>query len=92
MSKKLTIELSDELATFAQAKVTAGEYESLDEAIAAGVRNLQDHDAVIEQWIREKVIPAYDEWLKNPDDVLTADEVFDSINAELDAIEAKKAS
>lgn len=88
----MTIELSDELASFAQAKVAAGEYASLDEAVAAGVRNLQDHDAMIERWFREEVIPSYDQWIADGKPTRSSDEVFRDLEVRIKARTARKAS
>lgn len=79
MSKKLTIEISDDLANFAQAKVAAGDYASVDEAVAAGVRNLQEHDAMIDRWLRDEVMPTYERWKAGLEKTYTADEVFDKL-------------
>ena len=92
MTKRVTIDLPDDLVSFAEAKVAAGEYASLDAAVAAGVQGLQQEDARLERWLQEEVAPDYDAWLANPDDVLTEDEVFDALEAELDQIDVAKAS
>ena len=88
MTNRVTIDLPEDLVRFAEAKVAAGEYASLDAAIAAGVQGLQQADAQLERLLRDEVAPDYDAWLANPDDVLTEDEVFD----ELDQIDVAKAS
>lgn len=92
MSKKLTIELPDELATYAQAKVALGEYVSIDEAVAAGVRNLKDHDAAIDRWVKEEVIPSYNQWVADGKPVLTEDEVSASVEAAIAEATQRKAS
>ena len=92
MSKKLTIELPEELANYASAKVTAGEYASLDDAVAAGMRKLKDHDDFIDRWVREEVIPSYEKWLADGKPVLTEEEVSDSVEAAIEAAEQRKAS
>ena len=92
MTKRVTIDLPEDLVRFAEAKVAAGEYASLDAAIAAGVQGLQQADAQLERSLRDEVAPDYDAWLANPDNVLTEDEVFDELEAELDQIDIAKAS
>ena len=92
MTKRVTIDLPEDLVRFAEAKVAAGEYASLDAAIAAGVQGLQQADAQLERLLRDEVAPDYDAWLANPDNVLTEDEVFDELEAELDQIDIAKAS
>ena len=92
MTKRVTIDLPEDLVRFAEAKVAAGEYASLDAAIAAGVQGLQQADAQLERLLRNEVAPDHDAWLANPDNVLTEDEVFDELEAELDQIDIAKAS
>lgn len=92
MSKKLVIELPDDLVTFAEAKVSAGEYGSLDEAVAAGVRNLHDHDQMIERWVREEVVPSYDKWVADGKPTLSEEEVFAAVEAGIVEAARRKAS
>lgn len=92
MSKRVTIEIPDDLAEFAEAKVSAGEFASVDEAIAAGVQSLKDHDAMIDRWIKEEVIPSYEKWVADGKPVLTEDEVFASVEAAIEEAARRKAS
>lgn len=92
MSKKLTVELPDELATYAQAKVASGEYGSIDEAVADGVRKLRERDTAIDRWVNEEVIPSYDQWVADGKPVLDEDEVFASVEAAIEEAARRKAS
>ena len=92
MSKKLTIELPDDLASYADAKVTAGEFASLDDAVSAAMRGLKDHDDFIDRWVREEVIPSYDKWVADGRPVFTEDEVSEAVEAAIIAAEQHKAS
>lgn len=92
MSKRVSIEIPDDLAEFAEAKVSAGEFASVDEAIAAGVQSLKDHDAMIDRWIKEEVIPSYEKWVADGKPVLTEDEVFASVEAAIEEAARRKAS
>jgi len=92
MSKKLTVELPEDLVAFAAAKVAAGEFASLDEAVAAGVRNLQAEDAAIERWVKEEVIPSYEQWVADGKPVLTEDEVSASVERAIEEAVRRKAS
>lgn len=91
MSKKLVIELPDDLVTFAEEKVSAGEYGSLDEAVAAGVRNLHDHDQMIERWVREEVVPSYDQWVADGKPTRSTEEVFADLEARIRDAASRKA-
>jgi antitoxin ParD1/3/4 len=54
---KRTFSLPAEQAAFIDAKVNSGAYATGSEVIRAGLRALQERDAVFEQWLREEVIP-----------------------------------
>ena len=92
MSTKLTIELPEDLADYAQAKVDSGAYGSLDEAVAAGMRELKDYDDGIELWLREKVIPSHDQWVADGKPVLTEEDVLASVEAAIVEAAHRKAS
>lgn len=91
MSKTVTVQIPDDLAEFAQAKVAAGEFASVDEAIAAGVQALRSHDALIDRWVREEVLPSYERWVAEGKPVLTEDEVDAAVEAAI-VESARKAS
>lgn len=92
MSKKLTIELPEDLASFAEAKVASGAYGSLGEAVLAGVRGLKDQDEFIDRWVKEEVIPSHERWVAKGRPVLTEDEVFASVEAAIEEAARRKAS
>jgi antitoxin ParD1/3/4 len=92
MSKRVTIELPEDLVSYADEKVSVGEFASLDEAVAAGMRGLKDHDDFIDRWIREEVIPSYDKWVADGKPVFTEEEVCESVEAAIVAAEQRKAS
>ena len=92
MSEKRTIELSPEQASFIDAKIAAGEFESPEQAVAAGIQNLQDHDAMIERWLQEEVIPSYDRWVADGKPTLSEDEVFESVERAISEAATRKAS
>lgn len=92
MSKKLTIELPDELVTYAEAKVASGDYRTFDEAVAAGISNLRDEDAMIDRWVKEEVMPSYDQWVADGKPTRSSDDVFDALEARIKERAARKAS
>ena len=92
MSKKLTVELPEDLLAFATAKVAAGEFASLDEAVAAGVRNLQTEDAAIDRWVKDEVIPSYEQWVADGKPLFTEDEVSASVERAIEEAARRKAS
>ena len=51
------------------------------------MRSLKARDEAVEKWLVDQVNAAYDDYMKNPDDVISADDVF----AELKAYHATQA-
>lgn len=92
MSKKLTVELPDDLLGFAEAKVAAGDYASMDEAVAVGMRKLQTEDAAIDRWVTEEVIPSYHQWVADGKPTLSEHEVIVSVEAAIQEAARRKAS
>lgn len=78
---KRTISLPDEHATYIDAKVSSGDYASASEVVRAGLRALQERDKAVEEWLRDKVAPAYDAMLADPSRGLSSKNVFDEIRA-----------
>ena len=60
-AQKRTISLPDEQADFIDAKVASGDYASASEVVRAGLRALKERDDAIERWLREEVVPTYDD-------------------------------
>lgn len=92
MNRKLTVELPEDLIAFATAKVAAGEFASLDEAVAAGMRNLQAEDAALDRWVEEEVVPSYEQWVVDGRPVLTEEEVSASVERAIEEAARRKAS
>lgn len=79
--QKRTFSLTPEQSAFVDRKVASGDYASSSEVIREGLRAMQERDAAIERWLREKVVPTYDYMEQHPDEVLSVDEVFDALDA-----------
>jgi len=86
VSKK-TISLPTSQADYIDAKVASGEYASASEVVREGLRSLQARDAAIENWLREKVVPAALAHHAHPDRALSSEEARKQIFA---GIEARK--
>lgn len=80
-TRQLSVTLPIEMADMVRSKVESGRYASESEVIREGLRTLQDHDEVIERWLREEVIPAYDAMMADPSRGIAIDEVFDNAEA-----------
>ena len=89
---KRTFSLTKQQSEYVDTVVSAGGYVSGSEVIREGIRMLQERERLLEKWLKEEVAPTYDDWLANPDDVLTEDQVFDELEAELNQDSVKKAS
>ena len=75
VTEKRTFSLPAEQAAFIDAQVKAGSFASASEVVRAGLRALQERDAAIERWLRDEVVPAYDRWKADPDDVISPQEM-----------------
>ena len=79
--EKRTFSLSEEQSDFIDAQVESGGYASASEVVRAGIRALQERDAVIEKWLREEVGPTYDRAIADPSRGIPAGEVFAHMRA-----------
>lgn len=78
---KRTFSLSEEQSEFIDVQVERGAYASASEVVRAGIRALQERDAVIEKWLREEVAPTYDKAIADPSRGIPAEEVFAHMRA-----------
>lgn len=78
-AEKRTFSLPREQAEFIDRLVSTGTYASGSEVIRAGLRALQERDAVVERWLREEVAPVVEAARADPSSLLTEDEVFEAI-------------
>ena len=71
-----TFSLPAEQAAYIDAKVASGSFASASEVVRAGLRALEERDAAVERWLREEVVPTYDEAMSNPASLVSAKAVF----------------
>ncbi|MDK2766855.1 MAG: ribbon-helix-helix protein, CopG family [Sphingomonas sp.] len=76
-TRRLDIELPEDLADAVEARVRAGEYASVSEVVEEGLRALatRDDDPVRVAWEQDELTAAYDAWKADPAAVMTVDEV-----------------
>jgi antitoxin ParD1/3/4 len=74
--EKRTISLPPAQASYIDFLVETGTYASTSEVVRAGLRALQERDAVVERWLRDEVGPVYDAMQANPGRGLSADRVM----------------
>lgn len=79
--EKRTISLPSAQARYIDALVDAGSYASASEVVRAGLRALQERDAVVERWLRDKVIPVYDAMQADSSRGIPADQVVAAMRA-----------
>lgn len=88
-TQPLTITLPLEMAQMVKAKVSSGEYATESEVIRDGLRSLAARDAAVEKWLREEVVPTYDEMNAHPERGIPLDEAFAGFEAQIDGLVAK---
>ena len=65
-TQSLSITLPHEMAQMVKSKVASGEYASESEVIRDGLRVLAARDQAVDNWLREEVLPVYDEISSDP--------------------------
>ncbi|ANP89064.1 ribbon-helix-helix domain-containing protein [Rhizobium leguminosarum] len=88
-TQPLNITLPLEMAQMVKAKVSSGEYATESEVIRDGLRTLAARDAAVEKWLRDEVVPTYDEMKAHPERALSVEEVRRRLDARI-AAHAKK--
>jgi antitoxin ParD1/3/4 len=89
-TQHLSITLPNEMADLVRAKVANGEYATESEVIRDGLRTLLARDRAVEDWLREKVAPAYDALKADPSRAVSVDHVRTALSAEHRKATAKK--
>lgn len=79
--EKRTISLPPAQAHYIDSLVETGTYGSASEVVRAGLRALQERDAVVERWLKEEVIPVYDAMQANFGRGLSAEQVKAAMRA-----------
>jgi antitoxin ParD1/3/4 len=79
--EKRTISLPQAQASYIDALVETGTYASASEVVRAGLRALQERDAVVERWLKEEVIPVYDAMVADPSRGIPAEQVMAAMRA-----------
>ena len=76
-----TFNLPAEQAAFIDGKVASGAHASGYDVMRAGVRALQERDAVVEDWLRDEVAETYDATIAAPGQAVSADRVTAALRA-----------
>ncbi len=83
--QKLNIYLPPEQADLVQRLVQSGRYASVSAVISDSLRVLEARDATTERWLRDEVVPAYDELRTDPRLGLTVDQARAELARQLKA-------
>ena len=89
-TQQLSITLPNEMADLVRAKVATGEYATESEVIRDGLRTLLARDRAMEDWLREKVAPAYDALNADPSRAVSVDQVRTRLSTEHKKATVKK--
>jgi len=65
-TRQMSVTLPLEMADMVRARVESGDYASESEVIREGLRSLAARDRVVESWLRDQVVPAYDRLADDP--------------------------
>lgn len=84
--EKRTFSLPTEQASYIDALVSSGAYSTASEVVRAGLRALQERDAAVERWLRDKVVPVAAAMQADPGRGIPAEQVF----ADLQALHAQR--
>lgn len=81
-TQKRTFSLPATQAKYIDKLVKSGGYASGSEVVRAGLRALKERDAAMEQWLREEVVPVLEEIDADPSQVITDEQLAETLLAE----------
>jgi antitoxin ParD1/3/4 len=79
---KRTFSLTEEQAKFIDSKVAQGAFASGSEVVREGLREMQEDQAILDDWLTREVLPAIKELEEHPERARPADEVFAELKSE----------
>ncbi|WEK06121.1 MAG: hypothetical protein P0Y65_07670 [Candidatus Devosia phytovorans] len=91
MTVKREFELSEEDAAFIDSRVKTDGADP-DGVLGEAINLLRDREELIDRWMREKVIPSYDQWVADGKPLLTEEEVQASLDSIFDETDSRRES
>ena len=71
-----SFELPLDQAELIDRKVARGEFASADAVVQAGLHTLSEHEADVDAWLRDEVVPTVEKMKLDPERGIAADVVF----------------
>ena len=81
-TQQFSVTLPNEMAQMVKAKVSSGEYASESEVMRDGLRALQMRDKIVENWLLQVAVPAYDAVKTGASQTLSLQDVQSSLASE----------
>jgi putative addiction module CopG family antidote len=78
----MSITLPNDMAEMVKSKIRSGEYASESEVVRDGLRIMMTRDRIIENWLQNQVLPAYDALKSNPSCAVTVEHVRNRLASE----------
>jgi antitoxin ParD1/3/4 len=82
-TEKRTVSLPVQQGQYIDKLVDSGTYASVSEVVRAGLRALEERDAIVESWLRTDVLDTYRDLQTDPSRAIPAETVFASIRDRL---------
>ncbi|TCP91055.1 putative addiction module CopG family antidote [Rhizobium sp. PP-CC-2G-626] len=73
----MTVNLPDDIVALIEAKVASGEYLNESDVVRDGLLTLAAQDDALDRWLRDDVVPSYNEVKANPEKSVSLEEAFD---------------
>jgi putative addiction module CopG family antidote len=80
-AQKFDVSLPAEMAQEVEQKIRSGEYASIDQVVAEGIRTLLERDSALERWLLDEVVKGHAEYLADPSKGVPAGQVLERIKA-----------
>ena len=74
-TREISVTLPEQLATWVKQKVDAGEYASETDVITDALEHLVDDATSLDQWLREDVIAALEDYDADPSQAFTSEQI-----------------